>query len=345
MNSKQYEPAISGWLFIYTLYLILCIACPLIPIFSFFLSSMILLIPFNILCLILIYRKSRYAKVLNLITLSITICSQLIVMRALNNIETDAIPGFITESITVIGTVSIAISAIFIGYWLVSKRVKSVFTTKPEDGSTQSVINNPTSVAGGSAVPNINQQADPVHFAILTTLSLISSGIFVLTGFGALFFIPIALIFAVVYSVIFSFVLKRVKEVVYATYTVLFTLIFSYISILLNCGIVSDGPDASYLLPSVLQIPSAGFDHLFGSLLQFSIWYLLLSIPLNIILIRNNARKISLSIIPLIALILIVIHVLSVYMQAPALRSQAAAYQQQDAANEQRVVVPTRIIQ
>lgn len=329
------EKSISGWLFVYTLFIIVLIVSPFIPIISFFTSTSIILIPLFIVSLIFIYTKSKYARVLNIVTLFLTTALEISVIYFLLKSNSEA-PKFILDFIVVAKSAIALASSLFFVYWIKSRQVKDFF-------SVSSPIN--TQIPGTTLTPNVNQSNSvPINTsnnlsqgykAILIVISLISCGMFIFSGWGAFFFTPIALFFSILYSIIFSKILKGNNTSFFSVLTVTLTLVFAYISILFNIGVITDSDHPSFLAAMILGIPDSSFVDIFGKLLSVSLLYFLVSIPVNFALIKRNSKKVLLASVPLFGLILILIHWAIVFQKMPELKAQVQEEKQHELQQEQ----------
>ncbi len=219
--------------------------------------------------------------------------------------------------------VIILIALVFLVYWFKTKQTESA--------STQSAV---VQTVNSVDVEN-NNQINPAHLSVLYTVSLISCGMFIYTGWGVFIAVPVSLVFSIFYLVVFTKVLKKSNTTPLAVYTVTLTLVFAYISILFNAGIISDASYIIYLAPSILQVPSFGFESMFDKLYVVSFLYLVLSVPVNIFLIKNGARKILLLLMPLVGILLIMVHWGVVWEQLPELKAQVYTEQQNEKQKEQ----------
>ena len=314
MNSEK--DTISGWLYVYTLFLIALIVSPFVSIVSFFSATPLILLPLYITSLVLIYRRSKYAISVNKITLLISIFFKIFTLYMLFNSHSEA-PEFIFGIALTLNTAIIVIMCLFLAYLQKSKQIKNI-STDP----TEKTVFSPAGV-------QVNNQLNPGHLVILYIVSMVSCGIFIFTGWGFLFFIPASLVFSIFYSVIFTRTLVKNNASAFAVYSVTLTLLCAYTSLLLNMGMIGDSPNVGYLAPSLLGVNGTSFTAEFNQLLNISFLYLLFSIPLNILFIIKSARKIIFFFFPLIGLILIAIHWGIVWVQLPELKAQATKEQQE----------------
>lgn len=183
----------------------------------------------------------------------------------------------------------------------------------------------------------VNNQLNTGHLAVFNVICWISCVMFIYTGWGALIAIPTSVVFSILYSVIFMGVLKNNNSNVFAIYSIAFTLFFAYVSLFLNFGIAADSPQISYLAPSLLGVSGKGFGPIFNQLFSISWYYLLLSIFLNIFLIKKGAGKILFFLVPLVGLILIAIHWGIIFVQLPELKAEAFKQRQERQQKEQAI--------
>lgn len=172
------------------------------------------------------------------------------------------------------------------------------------------------------------------HTSILTALSMVSCIMFIYTGWAFLFAVPASFVFGIIYSMIFSQALKNTDTPVFAVYSITFTLVLSYLSILLNFGIVSDAEYTTYIIPSLLGIPSSYFNSINTSLLVITIIYFISSMPINFLLIGKKASKSSFAFVPLFALLLVIVHFSIVLVSLPELRVQVIKTEQENIQKE-----------
>lgn len=320
---------LSNSLYLYTLFIMALIVGPFIPIVSFLFSILFILLPFYIISLILIYKRSKYAIIVNQITLLAVIFLELFYLYSFPPLYSQA-PKFIIDLVIITDALIIIISLIFLIYLQYFKR--KTLTQIPTSLVNEKVDSSTIDIQDNKNKLNSN------HIINLFGISLLSCGMFTFTGFGFLVFVPTFLFFSIFYSVIFTKALKKNNPKVFAVYAVAFTLVFSYISIVFNAGIMTDGPSLDYLAPLILGVPSTSFGKIFNQLHYISLLYLLLSIPFNLFLIRKNASKMIFSIIPFIGLILIAIHWGIIWNQLPELRAQIVKEQQNRQQKEQEQI-------
>lgn len=335
MNSE--ENTISGWLHVYIVFLTALIANPFIPIVEFFSPIPKIIIVLYIICLILIYNKSKYAISINKITLVIVILLEIFTTYKLFNIISE-VPQFIFNLLITVNVAIVIVSLLFIFYWYKSIKVENIFSDSMVISETSTFLF--SEKTGGQPInvqvnnQQVNTQLHTGHLAIFNLISFISCGMFIYAGWGAFIAIPVSLFFSIFYSIIFRKVLKKNNGNTFMIYSVAFTLVFAYISLLFNFGIATDSPQIGYLAPSLLGLPDASFTLMFNKLFDITWYYLLLSIPLNIILIKKNASKIFFFFVPLAGLILIAIHWGVIFTQFPELKAEAARQRQEQKQSE-----------
>lgn len=189
-----------------------------------------------------------------------------------------------------------------------------------------------------ATIDQTNIHFNTAHLSVLHTISLISCGMFMYTGWGIFIAIPASVIFSIFYSAIFKKALKQSNPKTFAVYTVTFTLVFAYASILFNAGIATDSPQIMYLAPSLLEVSSDNFDQAFSPLFTVSFIYLFLSLPINLFLIRKNVSRFSFSLVPLIGILLLAIHWGIVLKELPELKIQKATEQREAQQREQSAI-------
>lgn len=329
MNNEK--NTISGWLHVYTLFLTALIVSPFIPIVAIFSSSSIIFSILYIVCLILIYKRSKYAINVNKVTLIITIFLGILVIYQLLNSNSEA-PEFFINLWIATTVIKIIVTFSFLLYWYKSNQVKNIVSDPMVISETSNLLFAQKTDGKPIDFQVNNQQVDNQlntgHLVIFNAICWIICGMFIYTGWGALIALPMSVIFSIFYSIIFTSILKKNNNV-FAIYSVAFTLVFAYISLLFNFGIMSDSPQLDYLAPSLLGVSDAGFSQMFGKLFDISWYYLLLSIPLNILLIKKDAHKILFFFVPLVGLILIAIHWGIIFKQLPELKAEAVKQQQE----------------
>ncbi len=273
-----------------------------------------------VLSIILIYSRNKFAKILNQIALLITAG-----IYAFNfygfiyESYQEKLPETLSNGLTTFYLSIIIISIAFIIYWQKSQTIKSFF-----DRSTTRSQTIDTTKTGLNNTSNIQDtyKFNSDHLVFLFIFSFVSCMMFLFTGWGFFIAIPGSFMFSSVYVLIFAFSLKRNNAKAFAVYTVTITLILSYISILLNIGIISDASQIEYISTGLLGIPSKNFSNIFSQLLNISYYYLVLSIPINLLFIKKNVSKITYSIIPLLGILLIGTHFAFIYKDLPELKAQ-----------------------
>ncbi len=308
----------SNSIYIYTAFITLLIALYTLSFITrTSLIPLILIILYSS-SLVLMYKRNKFAKIINQISLLITASVLSLNLYTLIHSGYNYKDSFLQLLLTFYLSI-IIISIAFIIYWQKSQAIKS-FLTKSTTGS-QTVPNNLTNIQN---IHKFNSD----HIVVLSIFSFISCMMFLFTGWGFLIAIPISLVFSLVYVLIFASSLKRNNARAFAVYSVIITLILSYVSILLNIGVASDSPEVYYISTGLFGVPSGSLKDIFDQLLNISYYYLIFSIPANLLFIKKNANKIVFSIIPVLGILLIGTHFAFIYKNLPELRTQATKMKQ-----------------
>lgn len=358
MNSKKQIPSVLYIYSIYLLFIVLALFVSLVTSFHIlfsintaivlilYLSSFIMFILY-LLSFILIYKRTKYSINCNKLVLVVSFFLNAYVFYLTLNKVSEA-PQFIKNFLYLFDFIITMIPITFLGYWQFSKRVKdfysdiSVLDTIPLQTTVENL--NSGIVNQTSNITNV-KSSEPIvikgggeylslHLAIMTTIALLTCFMFNLTGWGTFFYTPIAFVFSIIYSIIFTKIFKKSTVSAFSVYTVIFTLLFGYIAVLLNIGIITDG-DLAYIIPMYLGIPDKTFANTFSTLTYASLIYLLLSVPLNIDLIKKNVSKKIFAVVPFIGLLLIIIHLVIVWRQFPQLRDKIIEDKKQEEINKQ----------
>lgn len=321
----------SNSIYVYTTFITLLIALYTLSFFTRLSLIPLVLIIFYSTSLVLMYKRNRFAKIINQISLLITASILSLNLYTLIHSGYNYKDSFL-QSLLVFYLSIIIISVAFIIYWQKSQAIKSFF-----DKSTTGSQATDTSKTGPDALNNIQNtyKFNSDHLVVLSIFSFISCMMFLFTGWGFLFAIPISLVFSLVYVLIFAFSLKRNNARAFAVYSVIITLILSYVSILLNIGVASDSPETYYISTGLFGVPSTSLKDIFDQLLNISYYYLIFSIPVNLLFIKKNANKIIFSIIPVLGILLIGTHFGFIYKNLPELRAQVIKSKQTAQKEEQ----------
>ncbi len=179
-------------------------------------------------------------------------------------------------------------------------------------------------------VPQVNtayEQRNPLHFAIMAIVCVLSSGLFLYTGWGMFIFIPMAFVFSLIYIGVFAVALRKEYNPP-AVYAAMFTLVLSYVSMVLTGGVVGDDPGVGYLIPGTFGVPSESFRELYGKISSITSTFLFLSIIYHIALIKLHVRRVFFLAAPLFAAILIAVPIFAVVRDLPELRAKAEQQRQ-----------------
>ncbi len=192
-------------------------------------------------------------------------------------------------------------------------------------------INNaPVNNAPLNSAPQVNtayEQRNPLHFAIMAIVCVLSSGLFLYTGWGMFIFIPMAFVFSLIYIGVFAVALRKEYNPP-AVYAAMFTLVLSYVSMVLTGGVVGDDPGVGYLIPGTFGVPSESFRELYGKISSITSTFLFISIIYHIVLIKLHVRRVFFLAAPLFAAILIAVPIFAVVRDLPELRAKAEQQRQ-----------------
>jgi hypothetical protein len=160
-----------------------------------------------------------------------------------------------------------------------------------------------------SAINNVPDSTTQTLVKVLfSSLIPLSSFMFVFTGFAALFKVPFAFVFSVLYVLAWTDTFNKNRVNSLTVLSLFLTTILSYISLLLNSGVVTDSPSANYLIPDLMGIPSSSFSDLFGTLSTVTLYYFFTANIMYYLAIKKGGSKTLIFIIPIIGLLILGIH-------------------------------------
>jgi hypothetical protein len=209
MNNKQNIKGIGGLL---TVYLVSLYISAIGQIFSLFLAPITVssgvLTVLNFLAIISIYKKSLHAPLIN---------KSLLVFQIILSIFgfNQSFDPQLSSSIMFGLRSGLAVDVLFLLYWFTSRRVKNTFVI--EQSITTSHIDNSTNVSAQATMdvpiptdnhPETRDVAGVIHRTNFTLVLLLLPGLFMYTGFGIFFFIPIALVFSILFAGYFTHLFK-----------------------------------------------------------------------------------------------------------------------------------------